>query len=129
MDTWLCTTCGVEYAAAAAAPGYCRICDDDRLYPGSADDPWIARTALVRDRRVTFAELEPGLEGVQLQPGFCINQRAVLVAGKSGAILYDCVAMVDDAAVAHVAELGGLRAIVPSHPHLRFEACPAIPAN
>ena len=117
MEAWLCTTCGVEYVAAATAPGYCRICDDERLYPGNADDPWIAQSALARDRRVTFAELEPGLQGVQLQPGFCINQRAVLVAAATGAILYDCVAMVDDEAAARVAALGGLQAIVPSHPH------------
>jgi glyoxylase-like metal-dependent hydrolase (beta-lactamase superfamily II) len=115
--SWLCTNCGVEYPTAGDAPAYCRICDDDRMYPSSAAKRWIPMTELARDREVAWHELEPGLLGHALQPGFCINQRAILASSPTGAVLYDCVAMIDDAAEAKVAEHGKLRAIVPSHPH------------
>src|SRR5947209_13532059 len=52
-----------------------------------------------------------------MEPAFAIGQRALLVRHPDGNILWDCVSLVDDATVAIVTALGGLRAIAVSHPH------------
>jgi len=72
---------------------------------------------LARDHSVDWRELEPGLSGVGVKPSFCIGQRAIFIEHPEGGVLFDCVSLVDDAAVEEIRRRGGLRAIVPSHPH------------
>lgn len=61
--------------------------------------------------------LEPDLYGIGVEPRFAIGQRALLVRTPSGNVLWDCVALIDDAVVDIVRGLGGLTAIAISHPH------------
>jgi hypothetical protein len=60
---------------------------------------------------------EAGLVGLGDAPGFGINQRALLVPTPNGNILWDCIALVEPAAVKIIEALGGLTAIAISHPH------------
>jgi hypothetical protein len=62
-------------------------------------------------------EEEPDLIGVGVEPAFAIGQRALLVRTPHGNVLWDCVSLLDDAAVARITELGGIAAICMSHPH------------
>jgi len=64
-----------------------------------------------------FQEHEPGLVGIGTVPDFAIAQRALLVHTPQGNILWDCIPYLDDATVAAVKRLGGIRALAISHPH------------
>ena len=66
----------------------------------------------------TVLRQEPyGLWGIGTEPKFAIGQRALLVPGEGGNLLWDCVTYLDDDTVAAVTELGGISAIAISHPH------------
>lgn len=58
-----------------------------------------------------------GVWGVGTEPGFGIGQRALIVPGDGGNLLWDCVSLVDGATVDRINSLGGLAAIAVSHPH------------
>jgi len=58
-----------------------------------------------------------GLTGIGTRPSFAIGQRALLVTSPSGNVLWDCITVIDDAAVEAMRRLGGVRAIAISHPH------------
>ena len=55
--------------------------------------------------------------GIGTEPKFAIGQRALLVPGAGGNLLWDCISLLDDETVAAVDDLGGLSAIAISHPH------------
>jgi glyoxylase-like metal-dependent hydrolase (beta-lactamase superfamily II) len=50
-------------------------------------------------------------------PDFAIGQRAILLQTPNGNVLWDCIAFIDDATIAIIKGLGGLKAIAISHPH------------
>jgi hypothetical protein len=50
-------------------------------------------------------------------PRFAIGQRAMLIRTPQGNILWDCISYIDAETIDKVNELGGLKAIVVSHPH------------
>lgn len=60
---------------------------------------------------------EPGLTGIRTTPAFAIGQRALLIESPGGNVLWDCVALIDDATVGAIKERGDLMAIAISHPH------------
>jgi glyoxylase-like metal-dependent hydrolase (beta-lactamase superfamily II) len=118
MEPWLCTACGNEYAAAAQPPEFCPICRDDRQFLGPQGQHWTTMEKLLWQRyAVDWRELEPGLVGISVEPRFAITQRALFITRPDGGVLYDCTPLIDDATAAKIRELGGLRAIVVSHPH------------
>jgi hypothetical protein len=55
--------------------------------------------------------------GIGTEPSFAIGQRALLVQSSMGNLLWDCLTVIDDAAVEQVRHRGGVRAIAISHPH------------
>src|SRR5215468_2124452 len=65
----------------------------------------------------SFRQHEPGLIGIGSVPSFAIGQRAILVVTPSGNVLWDCISLLDDATIALIIGLGGLKAIAISHPH------------
>ena len=70
-----------------------------------------------RRTRTSIKPEEPGLYSINTKPKFGIGQRAFLIQTTKGNILWDCVALVDDATIARVKELGGIAEIAVSHPH------------
>lgn len=60
------------------------------------------------DDRITF---------IHTVPKVGIGQRCALIKTTSGNILWDCVTFLDDATVEKISALGGISAIVISHPH------------
>jgi hypothetical protein len=114
----ICATCGVQYDKPSFDPDACRICLDERQYVGWQGQRWTSIDQLADEgRRGVVRPEEPGLWGVGTEPSFAIGQRALLVPGEGGNLLWDCVSFVDDDTVRAVEAKGGIAAIAISHPH------------
>ena len=113
----ICVTCGTQFPPSAAPPHQCPICSDPRQYVPDAGQRWTTLGALRSSHRNAFQQLEPGLIGVGTVPAFGIGQRALLLRSPGGNVLWDCIALLDDATIAIITALGGLTAVAISHPH------------
>ena len=78
---------------------------------------WTTLEELRSGHRNRVEEPEPGLTEFETEPKFGIGQRAFLLETPGGNVLWDCLALLDDAAVRRIRERGGLSAIAISHPH------------
>ncbi|RBP66105.1 hypothetical protein DFO66_10348 [Brevibacterium sanguinis] len=113
----LCRTCGVEFAEPT--PPVCPICADDRQFVPASGQEWTTRAELdSAGHSVVVEEREPGLHAVRVEPRFAIGQTCYLAQTEHGNLLFDVPPYIDADAVAAVSALGGVSAIVPSHPHM-----------
>ncbi len=117
MTHYVCATCGTQFPDLEAAPPSCPICQDQRQYVEPGGQQWTTLDELKAKHHNHIAQEEPGLYGVGMEPGFAINQRALLVQRPDGNILWDCITVLDDMAVTIINALGGIKAIAISHPH------------
>jgi glyoxylase-like metal-dependent hydrolase (beta-lactamase superfamily II) len=114
-DLPICRTCGVQYPAPRDD---CPICLDERQYVGWDGQQWTTLAELASaGYRGRIAEEGPGVFGIGSEPAFAIGQRALLVTGPAGNVLWDMTTYLDDDLVRRVRELGGVSAIAISHPH------------
>lgn len=118
MLSYICVTCGNQYGETESPPQHCPICEDARQYVNPDGQTWITLDALRRGHVNVLKTLEPGLTEIQTEPKFAIGQRALLVQGPRGNVLWDCVSMLDEATVEAVRALGGISALAMSHPHM-----------
>jgi glyoxylase-like metal-dependent hydrolase (beta-lactamase superfamily II) len=116
-ENFICTTCGIQYAATAAEPKHCLICEDDRQYVNWQGQQWTLMEDLKKDHQNIIEEVEPGLFQISTQPKFGIGQKAFLLQSPGGNILWDCLSLLDEATIAHLQHLRGIKAIAISHPH------------
>jgi hypothetical protein len=116
MTRYICETCGTQYAETEREPDRCVVCEDERQYVGWTGQGWTSHDALgaTHTQRI---EDQQGLTGFGMTPDFAINQRAILLPTDAGNILWECLPLVTDEAVAAIRALGGLDRIVISHPH------------
>jgi glyoxylase-like metal-dependent hydrolase (beta-lactamase superfamily II) len=116
MPCFICVQCGMQYPPSDKPPAHCPICEDVRQYVRWEGQAW---TTLDEMRAKYKARLEDdhGLLGIGMTPSFAIGQRALLVPDKSGNILWDCSALLDDEIVGRIKAAGGLGAIAISHCH------------
>jgi glyoxylase-like metal-dependent hydrolase (beta-lactamase superfamily II) len=118
MPKFLCVQCGTQYAETDTEPQKCLICEDERQYVRWGGQDWTTLVYMREDGlKVVPFEEESGLWGLALNQSFAIGQRALLVPGDKGNILWDCIPFIDDHAIQTVQKLGGLEAIAISHPH------------
>jgi hypothetical protein len=117
MPAWICATCGVQYEDTAEPPGSCPICLDERQYVGWEGQRWTTQQELASRHSNQLREEEPGLWGIGTDPSFAIGQRALLVQGPGGNVLWDCISLLHPDTVEAVGRLGGIDAICFSHPH------------
>jgi len=117
MPHFLCRTCSTQFAEAAAPPPCCPICEDERQYVPAAGQAWTTLEALRLGHANTWRQLEPDLLAIRSVPAVGIDQRALLVRTPAGNLLWDCIALLDDATEAIIRALGGLAAVALSHPH------------
>src|SRR4051812_14213411 len=117
MPHFLCTTCGTQFAEAAAPPERCAVCEDERQYIGWGGQQWTTLDELRAGHTNQIRDEEPRLTGIGTTPKFGIGQRALLVQTPGGNVLWDCISLIDDATVEAVRNLGGLAAVAISHPH------------
>ncbi|MGU3433275.1 MBL fold metallo-hydrolase [Actinomycetes bacterium M1A6_2h] len=116
-DRPICVTCGVATDPDRFDIDTCVICADDRQYVGYDGQRWTTLTELAAGHTNVVREESPGLWGVGTEPKFAIGQRALIVPGEGGNLLWDCTSLIDGPTVDRVHELGGLTAIAISHPH------------
>jgi glyoxylase-like metal-dependent hydrolase (beta-lactamase superfamily II) len=117
MTISICRACGTSYPDAREPPGGCPICDDERQFVPQGGQSWTTRDALSAAHVNGWRLLEPNLFQIHTHPQFAIGQRALLLRTPAGNILWDCIALLDEATEAIVNALGGLAAIAISHPH------------
>lgn len=111
----ICETCGTQFASPSPL-AHCPICEDDRQYVGWQGQTWTTHEAL-REKYELRLEEDEGLLGIGLSPGFAINQRMLLLPTDAGNLLWECVSLVTDEAVAALKARGGVDRIIISHPH------------
>ena len=116
MPCYICETCGTQYAESATPPPHCPVCEDERQYVGWNGQAWTTHDALVAKYRLRV-EVDDGLLGIGLPADFAIPQRALLLPTSDGNILWECVSLVTDEAVAALRARGGVDLIAISHPH------------
>ena len=106
LSAYICATCGVQYPPSAAPPAHCPICEDERQYVNARGQSWTTPTELRATRQVDWRELEPGLSGLSATPQIAIGQRALIVAQPAGGVMWDCIPLVSEDAVARVKAAG-----------------------
>ena len=114
---YLCITCGTQFSESARPPTHCPICEDERQYVHPDGQQWTTMGELRSSHKNIIKPEEAGLYSINTAPKFGIGQRAFLIQTAKGNILWDCVALIDDATIARVKELGGIAEIAVSHPH------------
>ena len=114
---YLCVTCGTQFSESAQPPARCPICEDERQYINPEGQTWTTMEGLRSSHKNLVKQEEAGLYSINTEPKFGIGQRAFLIQTGQGNILWDCVALLDDATIARVNELGGIAEIAVSHPH------------
>ena len=117
MSAFICTTCGTQFAPAAAPPPSCPVCEDERQFVPAGGQRWTTLADLAVGHNNAWREHEPDLLGIGTTPAFGIGQRALLVRTPAGNVLWDCISLIDAASIALVRALGGIAAIAISHPH------------
>lgn len=117
MNNFICQTCGTQYPESEHPPEQCPICEDERQYIGWSGQQWTTLDALRSNHHTVVKEEEPQLTGIGAEPSFAIGQRPLLVQTPQGNLLWDCMTVLDEAAVTAVNVLGGIKAIAISHPH------------
>ncbi len=113
---WICSTCGTQQEPSPEPPARCAICEDERQYVGWDGQRWTTRRELARTHRIRFEE-DDGIAALGLSPAFAIDQRALLVPMGSSNLLWECVSLLTDEALALVAARGGVACMAISHPH------------
>lgn len=123
QDWLICTACGTQFPNSdRQSLTTCFICDDPRQFtPPTGQSFTTLRDMLAphsdyknlfqqyqRDDRITF---------IHTVPKVGIGQRCALIKTPAGNILWDCITFLDDATVEQITALGGINAIVISHPH------------
>ncbi|QMU28441.1 MBL fold metallo-hydrolase [Adhaeribacter radiodurans] len=114
---YICTTCGVQYAATDKEPERCIICEDDRQYVNWQGQTWTTLPEMQQEYRNDIQQVEPNLYQIHTTPKFGIAQKAYLLVNPSGNILWDCITLIDEDTIKFIQSLGGIQAIALSHPH------------
>ena len=117
MPAFICNACGTQYPPSEAPPDTCPVCVDERQFVPPSGQTWTSLERLRRTHSNKFRELAAGLMTIETTPAFGINQRAILARTPAGNVLWDCIALLDDATIDLVKGLGGVTAIAISHPH------------
>jgi hypothetical protein len=117
MPIQICCACGTSYPDAPEPPYRCLICEDERQFVPGTGQLWTTPEKLAGGHVNAWRQLETDLFEIHTHPGFGIGQRALLLRTSAGNILWDCIALIDDATEALIRGLGGLHTIAISHPH------------
>lgn len=116
LGPWVCATCAARYDETSQPPAACAICQDERQYVGWDGQEWLRESDIAAAHEVVLAD-DHGLLGIDLSPGFAINQRALLLPTGAGNILWEAPCAISDTAIEQVRRAGGVDLIAISHPH------------
>ena len=117
----ICTACGTQFDISdRSILKRCRICDDPRQFVPPTGQ---AFTTLSELKKAGHENKRKPLDGddrfwsIWTEPKVAIGQRAVLIKTPHGNVLWDCITYLDGQTTEWINSLGGLAAIVISHPH------------
>ncbi|ETN37643.1 uncharacterized protein HMPREF1541_07266 [Cyphellophora europaea CBS 101466] len=119
-DLLICTACGTQYSATdRATKTECQICDDPRQYvPAGGQNFTTLHDLTLHHRNIWWQDPHhPQVFSVRTVPDFAIGNRAELIRTPQGNVLWDLIPLLDHTTVTLIQALGGLDAIVISHPH------------
>ncbi|CAG7564725.1 unnamed protein product [Fusarium equiseti] len=113
----VCDTCGTHFQTTSLKT--CFICDDPRQFVPPTGQSFSTLGDLKKKHRNEFTPCatDPDITFITSVPKLGIGQRAILIKTPTGNVLWDCITLLDDDTVKKIKEMGGLRAIVISHPH------------
>ncbi|WP_251977897.1 MBL fold metallo-hydrolase [Salinicola avicenniae] len=114
---FLCATCGIQYPPSETPPAHCAVCEDERQFVPVEGQRWTTPGELAAGHCNAFRHMSEGLMALSTVPRFAIGQRAFLLRTAHGNLLWDCLSLLDEATLEIVEGLGGIDAIVLSHPH------------
>ena len=114
---FICTACGTQYPPSEVPPDECLMCTDERQFVPASGQAWTTLEGLRSAHSNKFRRLATGLTTIETTPAFGIGQRAILARTSAGNVLWECLALIDDATVDVLNGLGGVKAIAISHPH------------
>ena len=117
MTAFICTACGTQYSPSEAPPDACLICTDERQFVPASGQSWTTLEKLRNAHSNKFRRLAAGRSTIETTPAFGIGQRAILARTPAGNVLWDCLALIDDAMVDLLQGVGGVAGIAISHPH------------
>ena len=116
----ICSTCGTQFPTTdRSSLKTCFICDDPRQYVPPSGQSFTTLSDLYKTHTNAFTPFadDERFVSIHTEPKFAIGQRAILVKTDKGNVLWDCVTLLDEETIGRVEALGGLKAIVISHPH------------
>jgi hypothetical protein len=116
MTHFICVTCGVQFAESDSPPARCPVCEDERQWVRWEGQAWTTSEEIARSHGPEIRD-DGGVLAFGMTPRFAIGQRALLAQTPHGNVLWDCISMVTDEAVAEIRKRGGVQAIAISHPH------------
>lgn len=116
----ICTACGTQFPTADRKERTtCPICDDMRQFT-----PPTGQAFTTLDEIRSYAKnvwtpfpCDDRFVSIVTEPKVAIGQRAVLIKTPRGNVLWDCITLIDDDTIEKIKALGGLKAIMISHPH------------
>jgi hypothetical protein len=116
-----CVACGTQFDVEnRSLLKRCRICDDPRQFVPPSGQAFTTLGEMsrkeYRNKWKCLAD-DDRFWSLWTEPKFAIGQRAILIKTPLGNILWDCITYLDRETVEWINELGGLAAIVISHPH------------
>ncbi|KAK6074081.1 hypothetical protein SCUP234_08408 [Seiridium cupressi] len=117
----VCSTCGTQFSMTDRnSLKTCFICDDPRQYTPKTGQSFTTLGDIRGQHKNTFHPFPSDPDtfiSVVTEPKCAIGQRAILIRTPKGNVLWDCITLLDDETIQKIRELGGLAAIVISHPH------------
>ncbi len=121
MTEYLCATCGTQYPEQMPdphqPPAHCPICEDERQYVPETGQKWVTSSDLKAHHHIRRVKHADNLHSLIVEPRAAIGQRAFLIETPDGNILWDCLAILDQATIDWIKSRGNLIAIAISHPH------------
>jgi len=127
-DDWLiCTACGTQFPTSDyQVLTTCFICDDPRQFTPPTGQAFTTLAELRKNHKNEFTPV-PGVgadvTNICTIPKFAIGERAMLIRTAGGNVLWDCITLLDEETVARIKALGGIDAMVISHPHYYTTHC------
>jgi len=114
----ICSTCGTQYDTTIDMKS-CRICDDPRQFVPPSGQSFTTMSVIKKSYHNKWAPFKDDdrFWNIWTEPKFAIGQRAILMRTPQGNVLWDCITLLDDSTKEWINGLGGLVAIVISHPH------------
>ncbi|CZR65999.1 related to metallo-beta-lactamase family protein [Phialocephala subalpina] len=119
-DLLICCTCGTQFSTSdRSALTNCRICEDPRQFVPLAGHTFTTMSEMISKHQNKWEQnkIDSCVWSIWTEPRFAIGQRAMLLQTAEGNVLWDCITHLDARTVEWINSIGGIRAIVMSHPH------------